>query len=154
MLFAVVFFCTAIFFSASKLAETVNAESQTGSKVDFLFKKTKSNNSSDIKDIILEMDSNIVLNQNTPANLFVGKLIVLTHSQRACSSLSIDDANEFFYLRGDKLFFRKSTGSSSTLPKNMTSISLDIRATDYKYPLSQPIKVSFFSWIIIFVFQN
>jgi hypothetical protein len=86
------------------------------------------------------MDSNKILNKDTPPNQFIGNIIVLTYSHKPYSTLSIDD-NDFFYLRGEKLYFKNT--SSKLFEKNLTTILLEVTATDYDYPLSGAVKVIF-----------
>ena len=86
------------------------------------------------------MDSNKIINKDTPSNQFIGNIIVLTYSEKPHSTLSIDD-NEFFYLRGEKLYFKNAT--SKLFEKNLTNILLGITATDHD--LSGAVKVIFFN---------
>jgi hypothetical protein len=86
---------------------------------------------SDIEDVILDLDPNVILNADTPAKTYVGSILVLTYSQKSYQSLSINKDDPYFDLVDNKLYLKNS---GANLLQNINSIVLTVSVTDTNTP--------------------
>ena len=94
---------------------------------------TQEENSSDIEEILLDLNPNLILNTDTPENMLIGTVQVLTISKKSYKTLQINKDNPYFTLIGDKLFL-KDSGGKLFKNININSVTFFISAIDFNEP--------------------
>lgn len=81
--------------------------------------------------MVLDLSPNLILNIDTPANTYIGSILVLTYSKQGYKSLQIPEDDAYVKLVDEKLYLKDS---GAKLLQDINSIVLTIKVIDMTTP--------------------